>query len=173
MCITTILFLMSKTTMIVFHINDKYSIGFHQCFGSPELYYQQSAGSAYECFARRKKIINKEAIVDILIMGITTELVHVVPNGDYIDKWKSNLSMEDFLNAKVDKIDIVHENYNIKHYLPHPQVNLDTSSTQEYYNIYKSSICDISTNEIHNVKCLVWKAMKDEERAERNKRFEN
>lgn len=164
---------MSKTTIIVFHINDKYSIGFHQCFGSPELYYQQSAGSVYECFARRKKITNKETIMDILIMGMMTELVHVVPNGDYIDKWKSNLSMEDFLNAKVDKIDIVHEKYNIKHYLPYPQINLEESEVKTYYDNYKLATRTISINEIHNVKCLVWKTMKDEERAERNKQFDN
>ena len=164
---------MSKTTIIVFHINDKYSIGFHQCFGSTELYYQQSAGSVYECFARRKKITNKETVMDVLIMGITTELVHVVPNGDYIDKWKSNLSLNDFLNAKVDSIDIVHENYNIKHYLPYPQIDMSMLEKQEYYNNYKSFMNNKTINEIRNVKCLVWKAIKDEERAERNKQYDN
>lgn len=165
---------MSKTTMIVFHINDKYSIGFHQCFGSPELYYQQSAGSAYEFFVRRKKITNKETVMDILTTVLNTELVHVIPNGDYVDKWKGpcNLLINDFLNAKVDLIDIVHENYNIKHYLPYPQTNLDIHEIETCYNIYKSFISNNKINEIHNVKCLIWKIIKDEERAERNKRFD-
>lgn len=162
---------MSKTTMIVFHINDKYSIGFHECYGSPELYYQQSAGSVYECFARRKKITNKETIMDVLIMGINIELVHVVPNKYYIDEWKSNLLLNDFLNAKVDMIDIVHENYNIKYYLPNPQIELNMSKKQEYFDNYKSIIDNHKINEIHNVKCLVWKVITNENNIKLNKQF--
>ena len=106
----------TKTTIIVFHINNKYSIGFHKCIGSPAIYYLQSAGNVYECFARYNKIVNKDTVIDILIENIIPELVHVVPNGDYIENWKSSLKIDDFLNAKIDEIDIVHENYNIKHY---------------------------------------------------------
>lgn len=161
----------SKTTIIVFHITNKYSIGFHQCFGAPEIYCQQSAGSLYECFVRRKKITEKDTVLDILVTGIVSELVHVVPNGDYIDKWKSNLSLTDFLNAKIDKIDIVHENYNIKHYLPNPQIDLPNDEILLFYDQYKSLIVNNAINEIHNVKCLIWKMLKDEERIEKNKKF--
>jgi hypothetical protein len=164
---------MSKTSMMIFHINDKYSIGFHPCAGAPELYFQQSAGDVYNCFARHKKITDKSTIIDIFVIGFNVELVHVVPNGDYIEKWKSNLSFDDFLRAKVDTIDVIHDNYKIKHYLPYPQIELDEETRRTFYDDYKSFIDKKSINEIHNVKCLIWKVIKDEERAERNKRFLN
>jgi len=162
---------MSKTTVIIFHINEKYSLGFHKCFGAPELYYQLSAGNIYECFVRKNKITNTDAIIDILATGMITDLVHVVPNGDYIENWKSNLTIEDFLNAKIDEIDIIHDNYKIKYCLPKQQIILENSKINEYYEIYKSIILNNSINEIHNVKCLVWKAIKNELREKKNSKF--
>lgn len=164
---------MSKTSVTVFHINEKYSIGFHHCPNSPELYYLQSAGSIYECFVRRNKITSKNAVLDILVQKILPELAHVVPNGDYIEKWtKTNLSLDDFINAKIDFIEIVHEDYNIKHYLPNPQIAMSKNEIQVYYENYRSLSAKNAISKIHNVKCLIWKVLKDEERIERNKKFE-
>ena len=67
------------------------------------------------------KITNK-SILDILAIGLTTDVIHVVPNGDYIDKWKSNLSIDNFINSKIDKVDIIHEKHKIKHYIPYKQL---------------------------------------------------
>lgn len=160
-----------KTSMMIFHINDKYSIGFHPCVGAPELYYLQSAGDAYNCFARNKKITNKSAIIDILVLGIFVDLVHVVPNGDYIDKWKSNLTLNDFLKAKVDALDVIHDNYSIKHYLPYAQINLDDDTRKTFYNDYKLIVDSRTVNTVNNVKCLIWKVMKEEERHKKNSIF--
>lgn len=162
---------MSKTTVIVFHINEKYSIGFHRCIGASEIYYLQSAGSIYECFVRRGKIINKNAVIDILVENVIPELVHVVPNGEYIEKWKSSLTLNDFLNAKVDEIDVVHENYNIKHYIPKQQKILENDEIKEFYDKY-TFIKKNLTHEINNVKCLIWKIIKNEERDKKLLQFD-
>lgn len=164
---------MSKTTIIIFHIDEKYSIGFHQCVGAPEIYFQQSAGNIYEYLVRKNKITNKCATIDIVINNITMELVHVVPNGDYIEKWNKHLTLDQFLKAKIDEIDVVHEKYKIKHYLPKPSTEFDKETINEYYEIYKLLNKNNTSNEIHNVKCLIWKHLKDEERLKRNAEFEN
>lgn len=154
---------MSKTTVIIFHINEFYSIGFHNAIAS-ELYFEQSSGDIYSCMVRNKKITNKSAILDILAIGLTTDVIHVVPNGDYIDKWKSNLSIDDFINSKIDKVDVIHEKHKIKHYIPYKQLILDNDIITEYYDQYKLFISKKQINNVYNVKCLIWKLIKSEER---------
>lgn len=164
----------SKTQITVFHINDSYSIGFHTCFKAPEFYYQQSGGDIYTYFVRNFKITNKNAVIDIIIQSMNTELVHVVPNGDYIEKWKMKFKMtlDDFLKAKVDLIEIIHEDYEIKHYLPHKQFDLNNDARNEFYEIYKNIANKNILKEIHNVKCLIWKVIKDEERNKKNEKYD-
>jgi hypothetical protein len=159
----------SNTVIVFFHINETYSIGFHTCINAPESYRCQTAGDAYNCLARYGQLLNKKAIVDIITFSLNTEVVHTVPNGDYIDKWKSNLTLNDFLNARVNGLKVIHNKFKIKHYLPHPEINSITIEEKtNFYENYKSLIDKNAISEVHNVKCLIWKVIDDEERQKHN-----
>jgi hypothetical protein len=161
----------SDTVILMFHINEKYSIGFHTCFGAPESYRLQSAGDTYNCLVRYGQLLNKKAILDIITFSLNAEVVHTLPNGDYIDKasWKSNLTLNDFLNARVNGIKVIHNKFNIKHYLPYPASSAITIEEKtNFYENYKSLIDKNAISEVHNVKCLIWKVLEDEERQKRN-----
>lgn len=153
-----------KTSIIVFNINDNYSIGFHECCGAPCEYYQQSAGDIYSYCVRSNKIKTMNSSLDILITNIFTELAHVVPNGDYIESWKSKLTQKDFLNANVDIIEVYHKKYNIEKYVPFKNDKLSEEVNDEmkinFYERYKFIVDKKSVNNIHNIKCLIWKELK-------------
>lgn len=137
----------TNTIITVINLGD-FLIATHVCFNAPLNYAMQSAGDAYNCMIRYNLLkMNKKLIVVTVLNDKEPIMVIVNDDNKPIPKNYSSL----WTNKKSNSIKVLHKDFNIDHYLPYPEIEMDTNLIVQFFNSIK-----LETIKAFHVQSLIW-----------------